>query len=460
MVARTAAGAFTILPASALGRGAAAPSEKLNIALIGTGGRGAINLQNLTEHNIVGLCDVDWRSERRDQFPAIKVAEGYPNAKRYDDWRKMLADMDKGIDAVVVACADHSHAIASITAMKMGKPVYCEKPMARTMHEVEAMVSAARKYKVTTQTGHQGHGSDDVRTMVEWIRAGAIGTVKEVHIFEGQGPRAGVARPARPPMPDPPPEAPPEVNWDVWVGPAAHRKYNPGLLTGRWRSWIDYGTGILGDFNCHYMDPVQWALELGLPETIEAETDDSYDPATNRETFPSNVVVRFGFAAAGKRAPVSLTWYGNSATRPPMPEGWKDGDKLPDPTGGGIIVGTQGSILYGKIFHSFPDKPTPGIVRLFPDDLDKSFKRPEKTIPRVRGHWAEWTDCIKAGNKEAGAHFGFSANLTRIALLGNIAIRNKGKIMRVDAKHGRIVNDEDANRLLAPPYRDGWKLPA
>src|SRR3712207_2064557 len=144
------AGAFTILPA--LGRGAAAPSEKLNIALIGTGGRGAINLQNLTDQNIVALCDVDWRTERRDQFPAFKVAEGYPNAKRYDNWRKMLAEMDKSIDAVVVSCADHSHAIASITAMKMGKHVYCEKPMCRTMAEVTAMAEAAKKYKVTTQT--------------------------------------------------------------------------------------------------------------------------------------------------------------------------------------------------------------------------------------------------------------------------------------------------------------------
>ncbi len=171
-----AAAGLMILPARVLGRGGALPpSEKLNIALIGTGGRGAINLQNLTDQNIVALCDADWRAERRDQFPAVKVAEGYPGVKRFDDWRKMLQEMNRSIDAVVVACPDHNHAIASITAMKMGKHVYCEKPMAYSVGEVDAMVAAARKYKVTTQTGHQGHASDDVRSMVDWMRAAAIG---------------------------------------------------------------------------------------------------------------------------------------------------------------------------------------------------------------------------------------------------------------------------------------------
>ena len=202
MIATTAGAGAMFLPSSVLGReGKIAPSYKLNIAMIGTGGRGAINLQNLTDQNIVALCDADWRKERTDQFPAIKVAEGYPGVKRFDDWRKMLEEMDKSIDAVVVACPDHHHAIASITAMKMGKHVFCEKPLAHSMAEVTAMVTAANRYKVTTQTGHQGHGSDDVRSMVEWMRAGAIGTIKEVHIFEGQGPRPGAVRPPQPPPP-------------------------------------------------------------------------------------------------------------------------------------------------------------------------------------------------------------------------------------------------------------------
>jgi predicted dehydrogenase len=464
--AAASAAGVTILNARTLGRGGALPpSEKLNIAVIGTGGRGAISLQNLTGHNIVALCDADWRTERRDQFPAIKVAADYPGAKRYDDWRKMLDEMDKSIEAVVVACPDHNHAIASISAMKRGKHVYCEKPMAHSMEEVRAMAAAARKYKVTTQTGHQGHASDDVRSMVEWIRAGVIGTVKEVHIFEGQGGRPGMARAARAPKPSgavqpPPADAPPaEVNWDAWIGPAPFRKYDPGLLTGRWRRWIDYGTGVLGDFNCHYFDPIQWALDLGLPDTIEATTDDSYDPRENKETYPGNVVVRYGFGAQGKRPAVTVTWYANSVQRPPLPAGWKEGDKLPDPTGGGIIVGTNGSILYGKIFHSLPDRPTPGVVRLFPDDLAKSSRLPDKTIPRVGGHWAEWVECSKAGGKQAGAHFGVSANITNIALLGNVAIRNKGKIMRVDTRRARFINDDEANKMLIFPSRSGWKLP-
>jgi predicted dehydrogenase len=284
-----------------------------------------------------------------------------------------------------------------------------------------------------------------------------------VHIFEGRGGRPpGAGRPpqAQPAAAQSPAQAPPEVDWDRWIGPSPYKPYDPGLLTGRWRRWIDYGTGVLGDFNCHYFDPIQWGLDLGLPETIESKAEGDYDPKTNRETYPGNVVVRYGFPAAGNRAGVTVTWYANSAERPPLPPGWKPDDKLPDPTGGGIIQGSQGAILYGKIFHSLPDKPTPGVVRLYPDELDKSFKRPDRTIPRVNGHWAEWAECAKAGGKQAGAHFGFSANLTNVALLGNVAIRNQGKIMRVDPARPRFLNDEEANRLLqGKAYRKGWKLP-
>jgi predicted dehydrogenase len=477
LAATTAAGSFSFFPARVLGRGGATPpSEKLNIAMIGTGGRGAVSLQNLTDQNIVAFCDVDWRTESRSKFPAGKVAAQYPNAKRYDDYRKMLEEMDKSIDAVVVATADHSHAHASITAMRMKKHVYCEKPLAHDMHEVRAMMAAARKYKVITQTGNQGHSNYDVRSAVEWVRAGAIGSVKEVHLFEGAGrrqaPQAATkvgtvdwqgqynfARILNDEVP-----VPPELKWDLWLGPAPQRRYNPSYLPLSWRRWLDFGTGVMGDFVCHYLDAVAWSLDLELPETIEAATDEAYDPKTNNQTYPNYSLLRCGYPARGKRPPVNVTWYLNSPERPPRPQGWKPEDKLPDESGGGIIVGSQGSILFGKVFHGKTEMPTPGLLRLFPDELDKSYRRPDTTIPRLKGggdlagHWGDWVDSIKSG-KQAGSHFGYGGMLSKNAVLGNIAQRTKGKILRFNDKDEKFTNDDAANKMFERPYREGWNLP-
>ncbi|HWC99912.1 MAG TPA: Gfo/Idh/MocA family oxidoreductase [Candidatus Sulfopaludibacter sp.] len=472
----TAVGCFSFFPARVLGRGGATPpSEKLNIAMIGTGGRGAVSLRNLTDHNIVALCDVDWRTESRSEFPAGKMAAQYPQAKRFDDYRIMLAEMDKSIDAVVVATADHSHAHASIAAMRMKKHVYCEKPLAHDMHEVRAMMAAAKKYNVITQTGNQGHSNYDVRSLVEWVRAGAIGSVKEVHLFEGAGrrpaPAAGkvgtVAWTGQYDftkiLSDDIP-VPPEIKWDLWLGPAPTRKFNPAYLPLSWRRWLDFGTGVMGDFVCHYLDPVAWSLDLELPESIEAETDEAYNPQTNNQTYPNYSQLRCAYPARGNKPPVTVSWYLNSPARPPRPQGWKEDEKLPDESGGGMIVGSQGSILFGKVFHGSSMKSTPGLVRLYPDDLDKSFKRPDMTIPRLQaggdlgGHWLDWVDSIKAG-KQAGSHFGYGGMLSKSAVIGNIAVRNKGKILRFNAKDETIINDDDANKLFQRRYREGWNLP-
>jgi predicted dehydrogenase len=474
----TAVGSFSFFPARVFGRGGATPpSDKLNIAMIGTGGRGAVSLQNLKDENIVALCDVDWRTESRSQFPAGKVAAQYPSAKRFDDYRKMLEEMDKNIDAVVVATPDHSHAHASIAAMKIKKHVYCEKPMAHDMHEVRAMMAAAEKYKVITQTGNQGHSNYDVRSIVEWVRAGAIGTVKEVHLFEGAGRRPAAA--AAPKvgtvdwqgqysftkiLSDDVP-VPSELKWDLWLGPAPSRRYNSAYLPLSWRRWLDFGTGVMGDFVCHYLDPVAWSLDLELPETIEAQTDEGYDPKTNNQTYPNYSQLRCGYPARGKRPAVTVAWYLNSPERPPRPQGWKAEDKLPDETGGGIIVGSQGSILFGKVFHGSTEKSTPGLVRLFPDELDRSFKRPDMTIPRIKGggdlggHWMDWVEAIKAG-RPAGSHFGYGGMLSKSAVLGNIAQRTKGKVLRFNAKEEKFTNDDEANKMFQRSYREGWKLPA
>jgi predicted dehydrogenase len=475
LAATTAVGAFSFFPARVLGRGDTPPSEKLNIAMIGTGGRGAVSLQNLTNHNIVALCDVDWRTESRSQFPAGKVAAQYPKAKRFDDYRRMLEEMDKSIDAVVVATADHSHAHASIAAMRMKKHVYCEKPLAHDMHEVRAMMAAAKKYKVITQTGNQGHSNYDVRSLVEWLRAGAIGTVKEVHLFEGAGRRPAPAAPKvgtvdwqgqynfTKILSDDVP-VPPELKWDLWLGPAPARKYSPSYLPLSWRRWLDFGTGVMGDFVCHYLDPIAWSLDLELPDTIEAETDEGYDPKTNNQTYPNYSQLQCTYPARGKQPPVTVSWYLNSPARPPRPDGWKADDKFPDESGGGMLVGSKGWILFGKVFHGANEKPTPGLLRLYPDELDKSFKRPDMTIPRLKGdgdlsgHWGDWADSIKA-KRQAGSHFGYGGMLSKNAVLGNIALRNKGKILRFNARDEKFTNDDDANKLFQRPYREGWALP-
>jgi predicted dehydrogenase len=470
LAATAGGGSALLLPSEILGRnGAAPPSEKMNIAFLGIGGGyGARGMEELVSQNIVALCDVDWRTreQQHSQFaPAIEVAQRYPKARRFDDWRKMLEEMDKNIDAILICTPDHAHAVAAITAMKMGKHVFCEKPLANSVDDVRAMMAAERKYKVATQTGVQGHASEDLRSIVEWVRDGAIGDVKEVHLFEGaHPPRPAGSAPGRPAgshstydsiahINDEIP-VPPEVKWDLWLGPAKYRPYNPMYLPIRWRGWVDFGTGILGDHGPHFIDPVFWALDLGFPETIEAETDTEYDPEKNTQTYPRMSIVKFTFPARGKMPAVAVTWHANHM--PPLPSYVKADDKFP--SGGGMLVGSRGTILYGPMYKSNPGAPLPGQVRLLPEELDKSYKRPDKTIFRPSSHWLEWVDCAKAG-KQPSADFAYGGVVTQIALLGDLAIRNKGKLLRYDADAGRFTNCEAANQAFSHVSRPGWGLP-
>jgi predicted dehydrogenase len=470
-----AAGTFTFLPSRALGRsGFVAPSDKLNIAFIGIGITGWTNIRQLASQNVVSLCDVDWRTTAelgsRANDMASATIQKYPNVKRYNDWRIMLQEMHKDIDAVVVSTSDHTHAVAALTAMKMGKHVYCEKPLAHTIHEVRAMMkSASNRPRQATQTGFQGHASEDVRRIVEWVRDGAIGTVQEVHVFQqGRRPRpGGVTNAGSAAKPnthaftslydqvahrgDVVP-VPPEVKWDLWLGPAPYRNYNPMYIPLRWRNWLDFGTGILGDHGPHFFDPVVWALDLGFPESIEAETDDEYDPQTNTQTFPRTATVRYRFPAKGTRRAIPLTWYGDAT--PPLPPGWDPNRQLPD--GGGIILGSKGSIVYGPVYNS-----EPGAIKqawLVPDELERSYKRPERTLPRPSSHWMEWADAAKAGKQPSG-NWEYGGLVTQICLLGNVAIRLKGKKLLFDARTGKFSNSSAANALFERPHRAGWALP-
>lgn len=434
------------------------PGDKANLAFIGIGNYGAANLVELASQNILAVCDVDWRN--RSQVPgrgalASEVVAKYPQARRFDDWRVMLEQMDKSIDSVVVCTADHTHAVAAITAMKMGKNVYCEKPLAHSIHDVRAMMAEAQKHtNQATQTGIVGHASEDVRSIVEWVRDGAIGSVERVEVFQSRWQNlqryeslydeAAHVSDAVP--------VPPEVKWDLWTGPAPARPYNPMYLPLRWRNWLDFGTGILGDHGPHFLDPVAWALDLGYPESIEAETDPEYSGRIAEQMFPALSRVHYRFPAKGGRAAVALTWYGYDT--PSVPDGWNKDVAFPN--GGGILHGSKGKIVYGPVYSSKPLQPKQ--VWLLPEELDRSYKRPAKTLDRPASHWMEWVECAKAG-KQPSANWQYGGLLTEICLLGNIAIRCRGSRLEFNAAKKRFTNLEAANELFNRPSRKGWNLP-
>ncbi len=438
---------------------ALSPSDKANIAFIGIGNYGANNLTELAGENIVALCDVDWRSRTQLQgrfTPAAEVAAAHPGAKRFDDWRVMLDRMGKDIDAVVVCTADHVHAQAALTAMKMGKHVYCEKPLAATIEEVRAMQAAAHRYpKQATQTGIVGHASEDVRLIIEWIRAGAIGDVDRMDIFQtdwaaGQryiNPYSNCDRVHDKIA------VPEEVKWDLFLGPAAEREYNPMYIPLRWRNWKDFGTGILGDHGPHFLDPVVWALELDLPETIEGDADAGYSPAIAREMFARYSHVTYRFAAKGKRRAVTLKWWGYDT--PPVPPGWKKNEPLP--TGGGIVYGTKGVLVYGPVYSSKPGAQKQ--LWLLPEELDRQFQRPAKSVPRPTSHWVEWIQAAKEG-RQPSCNWQYGGHITELCLLGNIAIAHHGTVLPFDGRQKKIKDSESANEMFARPRRKGWELPA
>jgi predicted dehydrogenase len=439
--------AFTIVPRHVLGgAGNVPPSEKLNIAGIGVGGQGAGDLTNLGNENIVALCDVDERQ-------AADTFKKFPNAHRYKDFRMMLDKEHKNIDAVLVATPDHVHAVATMTAIKAGKHVYCEKPLTHSIYEAREVARAAREAKVATQMGNQGHAGEGIRLICEWIWDGAIGTVREVHAWTTHAvwPQ-GMERPK-----DTPP-VPPTLDWDLWLGPAPYRPYHPAYAPAFWRGWWDFGTGALGDMGCHNLDPVFWALKLGYPTSAEASCSIfvptiTWDKPFNNESYPQASIVRYEFPARGELPAVELTWYdGGLMPRRPaeMDPGWRMGDKL----GGVIFVGDRGKLICG----SYGNSP-----RLIPESRMKEYKRPAPSIPRSVGHHKEWIEACKGG-KPAGSNFDIAGPMTEVILLGNIAVRmslkmqEKGLRLAYDGPNMKITNLPEANEFLHRKYREGWSL--
>ena len=316
-----AASAFTILPSRVVaGQRTIAPSDKLNIGAIGVGGMGGSNLSRCETENIVALCDVD-------SAYAAKTFAKYPKARRYGDFREMF-DKEKDIDAVIVATPDHTHAVIAMAAMQRGKHVYVQKPMAHAVYEARLMTEAARKHKVVTQMGNQGHSGEGLRLITEWVAAGAIGQVQEVHAWTN--------RPVWPQgveveRPKDPPAAPSTLDWDLWIGPAPMRPFHPTYHPGKWRAWWDFGTGSLGDMGCHILDPVFWALDLKYPASVEGCISTYCEEfwkhvAPKNETYPRSTIVRYNFPAREELPPVQLTWW-DGGLMPARPAGFEVGRK-------------------------------------------------------------------------------------------------------------------------------------
>jgi predicted dehydrogenase len=429
-VAATGAIGFQIVPRHVLGQGQTPPSEKLNIAGIGVGGQGGGVLNDLKSENIVAMCDVDWRN-------AAHTAKAFPNAERFADYRVML-EKRKDIDAVMIATPDHMHAPITLAALRAGKHVYVEKPMAHTIEEARIMTRVAKETGLVTQMGNNGHAGEGLRQTREWIQAGAIGTVKEVHCWSdrpGKFWKQAVERPT-----DTPP-VPAECDWDLWLGAAPQRPYHPTYHPRAWRGWYDFGTGALGDMAVHNIDPAFYALDLDAPVATECHSS-----PIQKESYPAWQILTFEFAAKGNRPALKAYWY-DGGKMPPKPA--DVGDEMDLGDNGIYFVGDKGTMVCGG---------WSGAPKLFPEKRRQEFERPPKTLPRSPGHRVEWVQACKARKPEdAKAGFAYSGPFTEALLVGNLATRLQKRI-EWDAAAMRAKNAPEADALIRKQYRKGFGL--
>lgn len=417
-------------------------NERLNVAGIGIGGQGGADVNEVAGlgHNIVALCDVDEKY-------AAKQFTKYPKAKRFTDYRVMLDKLGEQVDAVVIGTPDHTHAVIALAAMRHGKHVYCEKPLAHSVQEVRRLMAAARESKVVTQLGNQGHSFGTIRQLCEWVWAGAVGPVHTIHAgcdaFKNMYCQISNLEKLNQHY-----EVPSGLDYDLWVGPVPFRPYTPFWVPGTWRGWLPFGTGAIGDWFCHVVDPSFWALNLDAPSTVRAEVT-GYDPAKQGLTYPPASKVTFEFPAQNGRGPVKLVWHdGNNAI--PRPAEFSADDKVPGI--GAILFGDKGMIVHGS--HGA------GGCYLIPEKLMDQYSGknalPQK-IARVKGHAWDWIEAIRT-SRQAGSNFNYGGPLTQAALLAVIGIRFPGETLQWDDKAMRFTNNQAANAYLNPPYRSGWEL--
>ena len=412
-------------------------NEMVNVACVGVGGQGNSNLGNIagvkldgkSAVNIVALCDIDDKT-------LDNAAKRFEKAAKYNDFRKMLDEKHKEIDAVVISTPDHTHAVAAMAAMKLGKGVYCEKPLTHSIHEARVLTEAAAKMKVASQMGNQGQSGGNTRRIVEIVRSGGIGAVKEVHAWTDRPiwPQGMEKRPE-------PQEVPKNIHWDEWVGPAAIRPYSENYLPFKWRGWWDFGTGALGDMACHILNAPFWALDLKYPTSVEAE-----GAPHSAEGGPRAETIVYEFPARGDMPACRVTWY-DGGRKPPkelLPEGMK-WEK-----GGSLLVGEKGKLYINDDYG--------GKHILLPKDQFEGYQNPAETIKRSPGHHQDFIEAVKDPvGRPACSNFSYSGPLTEMVLLGVVAFRVNKKI-EWDGPNMKVTNTSEAEEFLRPSYREGWSL--
>ncbi|MEO5946546.1 MAG: Gfo/Idh/MocA family oxidoreductase [Chitinophagaceae bacterium] len=453
---------FFIVPRHVLGRGFIAPSDKLNIAGIGVGGKGQSDLFEFAKSpkvNIVALCDVDDRQ-------AKKARETYTKAPYYRDFREMLAKEKNNIDAVSISTPDHTHAIATLSAMQLGKHVYTQKPLTHNIYEARTLAQAELKYKVVTQMGNQGGSGDGVRKAKEMIDAGMIGKVTEA--------KAWTNRPVWPqgiPTPTGKHDIPKELDWDLWQGPAKAIDYNPAYLPFNWRGWWAYGTGALGDMACHIMDPIFRILPIDYPDAAECSVatiwKEMWNDTQNLDACPPASIIHLNYPVKNEKRSIKVSWH-DGGLLPERPDELLPEEEFGNWDGGVLFIGTKGKLL----LDCYGANP-----RLLPTKLMRDKAMPVEKIKRVpEGHYIQWVNaCIAGyGKGETSSPFSYAGPFTESILMGNLAIRSwmlknpklKGwgdkylgrKKLLWDAKNMKVTNFDEANQFVKREYRDGWKL--
>ncbi len=451
-----AAAGFFIVPRHVLGRGYVAPSDKLNIAGIGAGGKGESDLFEFSKSpkaNIAYLCDVDDRQ-------ITKSVQRFPNAKRYKDFREMLDKENKNIDAVSVSIPDNCHAVAAIAAMQLGKHVYVQKPMTHDIYEARMLTEAAKRYKVVTQMGNQGSSGDGVRQMQEWYNAGIIGDATAIYVWTN--------RPVWPQglgMPKTKDDIPPELSWDLWLGPAQEQEYHKELVPFSWRGFWAFGTGALGDMGCHLIDPAFKTVGLGYPSEVECSQVSIYEKMWTPDYFPESCPaassVKLKFPGKNGKPDVKMYWM-DGGIQPERPDELGPDEVFGDGQGGGVlIVGTKGKMMCGT-YGSNP--------KLLPTSRTSEVSVP-KTLARVpEGHYVQWVNAAIAGygKMEVSSPFEYAGPLTETILMGNLALRSWNvrngrsfpgrKKLLWDAVNMKITNFDDANQFVKREYRKGWEV--
>lgn len=460
--AAVASAGFMIVPRHVIGgKGYIPPSDKLNIATIGAGGKGESDLENFTKNgtvNVVALCDVD---DKR----SAETRKTYPQAKYYHDFRKMLEAEKNNIDACSISTPDNVHAVATLAAMQLGKHVYTQKPLTHDIWESRQLTKAAKRYKVVTQMGNQGGSGDGVRQAHEICNAGMIGDVHTVHAWTNRPVWAQGF-----PLPEGKFDIPKTLDWDLWLGPSQYYEYKPVYVPWSWRAWYAFGTGALGDMACHILDPAFRILPIDYPSEFECSIPKNWSPDGEeikyKDGFNPSSIIHLKYPRTDGKGEIKLSWYDGGAL-PPLPDELLPDEPFGDRDGGILFIGTKGKLVMGCYGRN---------PQLLPTKLMNEVTMPKQTIPRVpEGHYLQWVNaCIAGyGNKQTSSPFEYAGPFAESVLIGNLALRSSNlkeidneervdtyKLHKLlwDAKQVKVTNYDAANQFVKRTYRDGWSL--